>query len=255
MAMKGKIFIGTSGWSYKHWIGVFYPADIKASEQLAFYLKHFKTVELNNPFYHLPPPQTFTNWRKNTPKDFLFAVKASRFITHNKKLNVEKENINLFLNSAKQLKEKLGPILFQLPPKWNVNTERLGTFLKKLPKKYRYTIEFRNQTWYTEEVYELLRKFNCAFCIYELAGHQSPKEITANFVYVRLHGPNLSKYAGSYSDASLKAWVKLCLQWKKQGKDVYVYFDNDQSGYAAFNAQSLLKFTGKNLPGGSIVKI
>ena len=243
MSRQGKIFIGTSGWNYKHWVGIFYPAGIKPAQQLAFYLKHFKTVELNNPFYHLPPPQTFTNWRKSTPKDFLFAVKASRFITHNKKLNVEKENINLFLNSAKRLNEKLGPILFQLPPKWNINIERLGSFLKKLPKKYRYTIEFRNQTWYTEDVYGLLKKYNCAFCIYELAGIQSPKEVTADFVYIRLHGPTLLKYAGSYSNKVLKSWSKLCLQWRKEGKDVYVYFDNDQAAYAAFNAQTLLKFS------------
>lgn len=242
MKKQGQIFIGTSGWNYKHWIGTFYPVDTKTGDQLSFYTKQFKTVELNNPFYHLPSPQTFANWRKNTPKDFLFAVKASRFITHNKKLNVEKENIALFLNSAKRLKEKLGPILFQLPPKWNVNTERLERFLKKLPKKYRYTIEFRNQTWYTQEVYDILRKYNCSFCIYELAGHRSPHEITADFVYVRLHGPTPSKYAGSYSDKVLKDWAKICLQWKKQGKNVYVYFDNDQLGYAAFNAKSLLSF-------------
>jgi len=212
---------------------------------LSYYLKFFKTVELNNSFYRLPSPQTFTNWRKNTPADFLFAVKGNRFITHNKKLNVEKDSINLFLKSANKLKEKLGPILFQLPPKWNRNTERLQSFLKKLPKKHRYTFEFRNPTWYNDESYDILKKYNCAFCIYQLAGHQSPILVTADFVYVRLHGPTENKYAGSYADTDLKKWANLCLQWQKQGKDVFVYFDNDQLGYAAFNARTLSKFTGK----------
>lgn len=245
MAGKGKIYIGTSGWHYKHWVGTFYPEKTKDADQLAYYFCYFNTVELNNSFYHLPPPQTFTNWRKATPAKFLFAVKGSRFITHNKKLNVEKENIILFLNSAKHLKEKLGPILFQLPPGWNVNSERLKNFLKKLPKKYRYCFEFRNNSWYDEEIYSLLRKYNCAFCIYELAGHLSPKEVTADFVYVRLHGPTSAKYAGSYSEQVLKKWATLCLQWQNEGKDVYVYFDNDQLGYAAFNAKDLFKFTNE----------
>ncbi|TMI94433.1 MAG: DUF72 domain-containing protein [Bacteroidetes bacterium] len=240
---KGKIHIGTSGWHYKHWVGTFYPDKTKDADQLAYYFSHFNTVELNNSFYHLPLPQTFTNWRKATPPKFLFAVKGSRFITHMKKLNVEKESINIFFRSVSKLKEKLGPILFQLPPKWNVNTERLKLFLKKLPKKYSYSFEFRNPDWYTEEVFSLLKKYNCAFCIYELAGHQSPKEVTADFVYIRLHGPTPAKYAGSYSDIILKEWAALCMQWQNEEKDVYVYFDNDQAGYAAFNAKTLIRFT------------
>ncbi len=241
---KGKIHIGTSGWHYKHWVGTFYPAGTKDAEQLAYYLKFFKTVELNNSFYHLPPPQTFKNWKKAVPGDFVFAVKGSRYISHMKKLNVEKESINIFFDSANKLQEKLGPVLFQLPPNWKINTERLAQFLRKLPKTHQYAFEFRNQTWYEEEVYALLRKYNCAFCIYELEHHLSPIITTADFVYVRLHGPD-GKYAGSYTDAKLKKWAKLCEQWQQQGKDVYVYFDNDQLGYAAFNAQTLQKFITK----------
>jgi uncharacterized protein YecE (DUF72 family) len=237
MAKRGKIFIGTSGWHYKHWVGRFYPAGIKDSEQLAYYLQHFKTVELNNSFYRLPKPQVFANWRKLVPANFIFAVKGNRFITHNKKLNVERKNISIFFKSVSKLKEKTGPILFQLPPKWNVNVDRFAKFLKQLPKNYKYAFEFRNHTWYSEEIYLLLRKYNCAFCVYELEYHLSPREVTADFVYLRLHGPG-GKYQGSYSKTRLKSWAEQCEEWRKNGKDVYVYFDNDQLGYAAFNAQT-----------------
>jgi uncharacterized protein YecE (DUF72 family) len=236
----GKIYIGTSGWSYKHWIGTFYPEEIKDSEQFSYYLRDFQTVELNSSFYHLPSKETFVNWRKKTPADFLFAVKASRFITHMKKLSGGKETIADFFRNVSGLKEKLGSILFQLPPGWKVNAERLQEFLKSLPKKYRYTFEFRNATWYTDEVFDLLKKYNCAFCIYELEHHQTPMQLTADFVYVRLHGPE-GKYAGNYSESVLKKWADQCNGWKKSGKDVFVYFDNDQLGYAAFNAITLKK--------------
>jgi uncharacterized protein YecE (DUF72 family) len=238
MTKKGKIYIGTSGWHYKHWVGTFYPEKTKDSEQLAFYLKYFKSVELNNSFYRLPKPRVFANWRKAVPADFIFAVKGNRYITHNKKLNIEKQNISIFFKSVKNLEEKTGPILFQLPPKWNLNVERFARFLKQLPKNYRYAFEFRNHSWYREEIYELLRKYNFAFCVYELEYHLSPREVTADFVYLRLHGPG-GKYQGSYSKTRLESWVEQCEEWSKHGKDVYVYFDNDQKGYAAFNARTL----------------
>ncbi|MEX2592619.1 MAG: DUF72 domain-containing protein [Anditalea sp.] len=237
---KGKIHIGTSGWHYKHWIGTFYPEGTKAAGQLAYYQKYFKTVELNNSFYGIPSPQTFENWKKAVPDDFIFSVKGNRYFTHQKKLNVQKENISEFFHHADKLEEKAGPVLFQLPPSWKTNHQRLAEFLSKLPENHRYTFEFRNTTWYNDKVYGLLRQYNCAFCVYELAGHLSPIEITADFVYVRLHGPG-DKYQGSYSDTSLKKWAEQCIQWQKEGKDVYVYFDNDQLGYAAFNARDLAK--------------
>ena len=239
---KGKIYIGTSGWHYKHWRGTFYPADIKQDEQFSYYSKHFKTVEINNSFYMLPSVKTFQDWRKASLKDFVFAVKASRFITHMKKLDVDVESIHTFFSHVSFLRDKKGPVLFQLPPKWKVNAERLKTFLSRLPRGYRYSFEFRNHTWYDEKIYKLLEKHNCAFCIYELEFHQSPVEVTADFVYIRLHGPG-HKYQGSYSDEVLKKWARLCLRWQKQGKDVFVYFDNDQAGYAAFNAKKLMELT------------
>lgn len=236
---KGKIHIGTSGWHYKHWKGTFYPEDIKDKDQFAEYLKTFSTVELNNSFYRLPPPETFESWRKATPAGFIFAVKASRFLTHNKKLIVDKNSIKRLFHSVDKLGKKLGPILFQLPPTWRINAERLATFIAALPIGYRYTFEFREHSWYTEEVYKILTDNNCAFCIYELEHHLSPVLVTADFVYMRLHGPG-NKYQGSYSDKTLKEWAGRCKTWQKKGLDVYIYFDNDQEGYAAFNAKDLL---------------
>jgi len=243
MPKKGRIYIGTSGWHYKHWNGTFYPEGTRAAEQLEYYLKYFGTVELNNSFYHLPPPETFRKWKAAVPRDFIFSVKGSRYITHMKKLKVAQESIDRFFNSAGCLGKKLGPVLFQLPPGWKVNHERFAAFLALLPKRRRYAFEFRNSTWYDKEIYRLLRRYGCAFCIYELAGHLSPEEVTADFVYIRLHGPG-EKYQGSYTAAALRKWARKCLQWQAAGKDVYVYFDNDQAGYAAFNAVSLARLTG-----------
>ena len=236
-----KIHIGTSGWSYKHWVGKFYPDKSNSEEQFEFYTRHFDTVEINNSFYKLPPRSVFENWYKYSPKKFLFVVKANRFITHMLKLTKPQEPITRLFNSIDALKEKLGPVLFQLPPKWKVNAVRFKEFLEALPKGQRYVFEFRNETWYTEEIYQLLHQYNCAFCIYELGGHMSPMNITADFVYLRLHGPTENKYQGSYSNAVLKKWAKQCIQWQKEKKDVYVYFDNDQEAYAVYNALALKK--------------
>lgn len=241
--MAGKIHVGTSGWNYKHWIGNFYPAELKAKEHWAYFRKYFKTVELNNPFYHLPPKQTFIKWKNDVTDDFVYAVKASRYITHMKKLKDPAESLANFMENVVGLEEKLGVILFQLPPGWEINIERFTEFLEKLPKGHRYTFEFRNHTWYDERIYELLRKYNHAFCIYELAGHMSPMEVTADFVYVRLHGPG-DKYQGSYWEEALQWWADKCKEWSGAGKDVFVYFDNDQEGYAAFNALRLRELAG-----------
>lgn len=233
--MDRNIYVGTSGWHYKHWMGNFYPLGLKSKDFTDYYLRFFRSVEINNSFYKLPTAETFANWRASVPEDFLFAVKASRFITHMKKLKDPQESIARFLQNVNALEEKLGPILFQLPPGWSVNEERLAEFLAVLPSYYRYTFEFRHPSWYTEEVMNLLRQYNAAFCIYELEYHVSPLAVTADFVYIRLHGPE-TKYAGSYSDDALRWWAKQCLQWQQQDLDVYIYFDNDQNGYAAYNA-------------------
>lgn len=237
---KPVIHIGTSGWHYKHWKGNFYPAAIKEAEQFNYYSGHFSTVEINNSFYKLPAPETFTEWKNMAPAGFVFAVKASRFITHMKKLNLDAKGVHKFFSHSEKLQRKLGPILFQLPPTWNLNAERLEAFISILPRGHRYTFEFRNHSWYCEEVYAILKKHNCAFCIYELEHHLSPLQITADFVYIRLHGPG-NKYQGSYSASALKKWAVLCNRWRDEKKEVFVYFDNDQAGYAAKNAAALVK--------------
>jgi uncharacterized protein YecE (DUF72 family) len=235
---KGKIFIGTSGWHYKHWLKSFYPEKMGSKDFLSYYQHFFQTTEINNSFYRLPKNETFRFWKESVPEDFVFAVKANRYITHMKKLKDPHEALANFFQNVDALEDKMGPILFQLPPAWKVNVERFGSFVKNLPSGYRYTFEFRNHTWYTEEIYDILRKNNYAFCIYELEYHLSPVEITADFVYVRLHGPE-KKYQGSYTDKALAWWANRIVEWTDGGKDVYCYFDNDQYGYAALNARTL----------------
>jgi uncharacterized protein YecE (DUF72 family) len=205
---------------------------------LSYYFEQFDTVEINNSFYRLPSPAALESWREQTPANFCFAVKGSRFITHMKKLKDPAAALANFLPRVEILGEKLGPIVFQLPPRWQSNPERLDAFLRKLPRKHEYAFELRNGTWHNDTVYELLRRHNAAFCIYELAGFQSPYEVTADFTYVRLHGPD-GAYQGSYSTERLKAWMRQIRRWQNTLKAIYVYFDNDQSGFAAHNALEL----------------
>jgi uncharacterized protein YecE (DUF72 family) len=235
---RAQIHIGTSGWSYKHWKGKFYPEGLPSADQFKYFRKYFDTVEINNSFYRLPSAAAFEKWKKSAFPGFLFAVKASRYITHMKKLLEGPESTKRFFSSADHLGKKLGPVLFQLPPGWKRNPERLSVFIDHLPKKHHYVFEFRNPTWYDEEIYAILRKKNCAFCIYELGGHRSPEVVTADFIYIRLHGPE-AKYSGNYSDAILGSWASKIRQWKNHGLSVYVYFDNDANAYAAFNALKL----------------
>lgn len=236
--MKRRIHIGTSGWHYKHWAGTFYPENLRPKDYTSYYARFFRTVEINNTFYKLPSAATFAAWRQSVPDDFVFAVKASRYMTHMKKLLDPQEPLSRFFGSANALAHKLGPVLFQLPPGWHVNADRLRRFLALLPPHQKYSFEFRHGSWYTEEILGLLRKQNVAFCIYELDGHLSPLHVTASFVYVRLHGPE-GKYSGSYPEEALQQWAQRCSDWQQQGLEVYLYFDNDQLGYAAFNALRL----------------
>jgi uncharacterized protein YecE (DUF72 family) len=236
--MSAGIHIGTSGWHYKHWCGPYYAEKLAASKMLACYYQDFDTVEINNSFYKLPYESTFAKWRQDTPRNFCFAVKASRFITHMKKLKDPENALENFIPRAEALKEKLGPILFQLPPHWPVNLERLEEFLSALPKKHLYTFEFREPSWHRDEVYELLRRHNAAFCMYELDRFQTPDVISADWTYIRLHGPG-GKYQGSYSTRQLRDWAAKIRDWSGSLRAVYVYFDNDQAGYAVHNALEL----------------
>lgn len=233
---KHQLHIGTSGWSYKHWRGTFYPKALKIKDEFEYYRKFFDTVEVNNTFYRLPTTETFSKWKDEVPQDFKFVIKASRFITHMKKLR-NPESSALFFERVEVLREKIGAILFQLPPMMKANLDVFEAYLAYLPQTYRYVFEFRNPDWYRPDIFDLLQNYNCAFCIYELDGHLSPIEVTADLVYLRLHGPG-KKYQGSYSDQTLAQWAGVCRDWLRQ-KDVFVYFDNDEKGYAAFNAIKL----------------
>ena len=235
----GEVRIGTSGWHYKHWHGPFYPVDLPVSHMLAFYLDHFDSVEINNSFYRLPLASTFESWSRQATPGFCFAVKASRYLTHMKKLKDPQAGLQRFFPLVELLGDKLGPILFQLPPHWSCNAPRLAEFLRALPQQHRYSFEFRDPTWHCPEIYRLLKRHNAAFCMYELAGFRSPIRVTADFTYVRLHGPATKAYQGSYDSAALTMWCDRIWKWQSELKAVYVYFDNDQSGYAAQNASRL----------------
>ena len=242
-ASGAAVHIGTSGWHYKHWAGPFYPAKTSGSKMLAYYYEHFDTVELNNTFYRLPTARALENWRDSTPEGFCFAAKGSRFLTHMKKLKDPEQGLARFFEAIDILQPKLGPILFQLPPNWEIDRERFAHFLNALPAHHRYAFEFRNETWNVPEIYDLLARNGAGYCIFDLAGYQSPIEVTSDLVYVRLHGPG-GKYQGSYSDAALTAWATRIQKWTRESKTVYLYFDNDQAGYAAYNALKLKQLFG-----------
>jgi uncharacterized protein YecE (DUF72 family) len=237
------IRIGTSGWHYAHWKGPFYPEKLAASKMLEYYTQHFDTVELNNTFYRLPVEGGLETWRESTPDGFLFAAKGSRFLTHMKKLKDPAQGVARFFERVDRLGKKLGPIVFQLPPFWDVNAERLREFLEVLPPRHKYAFELRNPTWHTEEIYRLLRRHNTAFCIFEIAGAFSGLQITADFTYVRLHGPG-GAYQGSYARETLQTWAERIRGWQKDLRAVYVYFDNDQAAYAVENARALKEMVG-----------
>jgi uncharacterized protein YecE (DUF72 family) len=242
--MRGRaIHIGTSGWHYDQWRGPFYPRDLSPKAYLKYYIERFHTVEINNSFYRLPQKETLALWRDTVPDKFIFAVKGSRYITHMKKLKDPHETVPTFLERVEVLEDKAGPILFQLPPRWQSNPQRLGSFLEALPRRFRYAFEFRDPSWFNSEVYDSLKEHGAAFCIYELAGQVSPQEITADFVYIRLHGPG-GPYQGQYTTEVLAGWARAFAAWAVQGKEVYCYFDNDEAGYAtqdAMNIQEMIR--------------
>lgn len=235
MAKRGDIRIGTSGWSYRHWRGSFYPPDMPSREWLAHYAERLRTVEINTSFYRLPREETLAGWKDAVPKDFLFSVKASRFITHRKKLKDPETTVPPFLDRVAALGGKMGPVLFQLPPNWGFDPGRLADFLASLPAGRRYALELRDPDWINDRARGILSDHGVAFCIYELDGRLSPREVTAGFVYVRLHGPGGS-YRGSYDVGTLSGWAGAFSSWAASGKEVFCYFDNDEKGYAAENA-------------------
>lgn len=241
--MSGLVRIGTSGWHYPHWVGPFYPRGMPPGAFLAHYARQFDTVEVNNTFYGLPGPEAVAAWCRDTPPGFLFACKSSRYITHMKKLKDPEAATARFFEAVAALKPSLGPILFQLPPRWRCDPDRLAAFLDALPEGYRYAFEFRDQSWWCRPVYDLLERAGAALCIFDLAGQRSPVERTAGFVYIRLHGP-AGAYQGSYDGRSLAGWARRIAAWRADGANVYCYFDNDEAGYAPQDAARLAEMIG-----------
>lgn len=239
------IRVGCSGWMYKHWAGDFYPAGLKPKGWFTHYAGAFDTVEINNTFYRLPEWRTFAGWRKQAPPGFLYAVKASRFLTHMKRLIDPREPIERLLKRARHLGSHLGPILYQLPPRWVPDVGRFEEFLAALPHEIdlprgggrmplRHTVEFRDARAYSDPLLNLLEQYGVSLCLHDMKESVSPRVAIGPFVYVRFHGT--TRYGGRYPDEHLEDWAQWLRQFHAGGRDVFVYFNNDTGGHAPRDA-------------------
>jgi uncharacterized protein YecE (DUF72 family) len=239
-----KVWIGTSGWTYDGWRGPFYPNDVPKKRWLEWYSQQFHSTEINGSFYRTPSLEAVAAWRDETPDDFLFAWKASKFITHWKRLSDKSVNsIELMDSRLKVLRRKVGPVLFQLPARFKADRERLATFLKLLPKRYKYTFEFRDESWYDESILRLLRERDVSLCLSDHHDAPAPWVVTAGHVYVRGHGPT-GQYKDRYPLKTLREWAVSIAKWKRRGTTTYCYFDNDQKSAAPKDARRLIKLVG-----------
>jgi uncharacterized protein YecE (DUF72 family) len=240
-----RVLIGTSGWHYASWRGPFFPKSLPVKEQLAFYASQFSTAELNGVFYRTPTIKAVKAWRDQTGENFTFAWKASKFITHWKRLSSKSDtSLELLESRIALLGAKAGPILFQLPPNFKVDEVKLDSFCHLLGKKRRYSFEFRHASWYTAGVFKILTTYNIALCISDHGDAPAPWRRTADFIYIRGHGPT-GRYKGNYPNATLDAWARRITGWKKRGFDSYVYFDNDQKSAAPADAFRLRRHLGQ----------
>lgn len=233
----GGVHIGCSGWQYRHWRGSFYPQALPLAQWLPYYAERFNTVEVNNTFYRLPEAETFAAWRARAPARFVYAVKASRFLTHMKKLKDPQEPLRRFFTRARRLGPALGPVLYQLPPRFDLNLERLDQFLEALPDTHQHVLEVRDPRWYVDAVYERLSARGVALCLHDMPGSATERLVTAPFVYTRFHGP--VRYGGSYSDRTLERWAAWFTARANEGCAVYSYFNNDVGGHAPHDAVRL----------------
>ena len=240
----GAIRIGCSGWNYKHWRERFYPKGLPARRWFEFYAEHFDTVEINNSFYRLPPPETFDKWREQAPPGFCYAVKANRYITQAKKLLDPEEPLDRMMTEARHLQDRLGPILYQLPPSLGLNLERLEQFLAVLPRDVVSVFEFRNRSWYIPQTYELLERYRASFCTHDMPGSASERIAVGRAAYVRFHGYG-GKYWGRYPDDRLLGWADWMLEQARGGRTVWAYFNNDIDGHAILDAQTLKSMVGQ----------
>jgi uncharacterized protein YecE (DUF72 family) len=250
--------IGCSGWHYTSWKGLIYPAELAPGAWLRAYTRWFSTVELNNSFYRLPSEETFSAWRRQVPRGFLFSVKASRFLTHIKRLRDPEEPLERLLTHALPLGPTLGPILYQIPPRWFPDAGRLETFLAALPQRptpssrqrLHHVIEMRDPQGYEPWVIDLLRQYGVTLCVHDMTGSESPLLAVGPIVYIRFHGYG-TKYGGSYPDDVLEEWATWIRRSLAMGRDVYAYFNNDVNGYAVYDAERLrVRVEGATALGG-----
>jgi len=230
--------IGCSGWIYQHWRGLFYPQDLPVKRWFAFYAENFDTVEINNSFYRLPKPETFEDWRKQAPEGFCYAVKANRYITQAKKLKDAAEPLIRQMASFDALRPALGPILYQLPPRFRINLERLESFLTLLPEDTTHVFEFREPSWYTDETFALLDRYGASLCVHDMPGSKSPAIAVGPIAYLRFHG-GTGKYQGRYSDKKLSDWTAWIREQVREKRPVWAYFNNDPHAHAIHDAQTL----------------
>ena len=230
--------MGCSGWQYQHWRGDLYPRDLAQARWFEYYAARFDTVEVNNSFYRLPEAATFASWARRAPADFVFAVKASRFLTHMKKLKDPEEPIERLFSRMRALEPHLGPVLYQLPPGWTVDVDRFARFVDVLPRGVRHVVEFRDPSWYDPAICRLMEAHGVALCLHDMPGSATGKRGTCPFIYVRFHGAG-AKYGGGYSDARLRGWAEWLNARRDEGRDVYAYFNNDIGGHAPRDAVTL----------------
>lgn len=227
--------MGTSGWNYGHWRHCFYPPDVKQPDWLEYYSRFLDTVEINATFYRLPKPEHVERWRGGVPGSFTFAVKGSRYLTHIKRLGDHGESLDRFMDIMEILGEKLGPVLWQLPPQMSRDDDRLSAFAGDLPEG-RHAFEFRHPSWFDQGVYDILDNAGCALCIPDHPERPSEMVLTAPWTYIRLH---FSGKDGLYSVAEIENWAGIIDGYSSDGIDVYAYFNNDQKGYGIHNALQL----------------
>lgn len=230
--------IGTSGWVYPHWRGVFYPPDLTQSRWFDYYGQYFTTVEINNSFYRLPAETTFDRWQAQAPPGFIYAVKANRFVTHLKRLKDVAEPLERFLSRARRLGDTLGPILWQLPPHWHADPVRLETFAALLPTDVINVFEFRDPSWFVPPVREILERFRLSFCVFDMPNLPCPPWVTCPVVYLRFHGAETT-YAGRYGPTGLEPWVERIRPWLAEERTIFAYFNNDAFGHAVEDARLL----------------
>lgn len=236
-----RLYCGTSGWNYKHWREVFYPKGLPQRLWLSFYSQRFDTVEINFSFYRLPEESTFEKWYAEVPAGFIFAVKASRYLTHVRKLQDPEEPLQRLISRSQILREKHGPILYQFPPNWQIDLPRLENFLQMLPPDYRHVFEFRNNTWQTNTVWDMLSHYDAAYCIMDSPALPQHLVTTTDFTYIRMHGGEGS--GGYYSRDYLETWSERVRDMLSRG-DVYIYFNNDWECNAVQNAKTLKVLLG-----------